>query len=253
MNYSSSPFIPQSDVGLILVDKRIPRDMEYQLKEINIDIIKTCQCKDVYEAIQYHPDICICHLGKGDIVVAPNVYNYYIEKLKPYNFNIIKGTEYIENKYPYNIQYNVAILGKYAIHNFQYTEKNILDYINNNKMIKINVKQGYSKCSICIVDENSIITSDEGIYSEVIKHDINCLLIEKGNIDLFNMNYGFIGGCSGLISRDNICFFGDISKHPNYIEIKEFLYTRNIKITYLGNETLLDLGSIIPLMTRREW
>jgi hypothetical protein len=253
MHYSDTPFIPQNNVNLMLVDKRIPKDMEYQLQNRNIDIIKTCECRETYEAIKYHPDICVCYLGKGNIVVAPNVYNYYVEALKEYNFHIIKGTEYIKSKYPYNIQYNVAILGKYAIHNFQYTEKNILDYINNNKMIRINVRQGYSKCSICIVDENSIITSDEGIYSEVIKHDINCLLIEDGSIDLFDMNYGFIGGCSGLISKDTICFSGDITKHPNYMEINEFLSTRNKKIKCLSNNTLLDLGSIIPLMTRREW
>jgi hypothetical protein len=36
---------------------------------------------------------------------------------------------------------NIDIIKTY----FQYTEKNILDYINNNKMIRINVRQGYSK------------------------------------------------------------------------------------------------------------
>ena len=253
MHYSDNPFIPQNNVSLILVDKRIPKDMEYELRKRNIDIIKTCECEETYEAIKYHPDICVCNLGKGNIVVAPNVYDYYAKALKKYNFNIIEGKEYIKNKYPYNIQYNVAIFGNYAIHNFQYTEKTILDYINNNKMIKINVGQGYSKCSICIVDENSIITSDEGIYSEVKNYNIDCLLIEKGNIDLFNMNYGFIGGCSGLISNDNICFLGNITKHPNYITIKNFLDAKNKKITYLSDNNLLDLGSIIPLMTRREW
>jgi hypothetical protein len=253
MHCSDTPFIPQNNVVMILVDKRIPKEMEYQLQNRNIDIIKTCECRETYEAIKYHPDICVCYLGKGNIVIAPNVYDYYVEVLKEYNFNIIKGKEYIKNRYPYNVQYNVAMLGKYAIHNFQYTEKNILDYINNNKMIRINVRQGYSKCSICIVDENSIITSDAGIYSEVIKHDINCLLIEEGSINLFNMNHGFIGGCSGLIAKDTICFCGDITKHPNYMEIKKFLDERNKKVICLSNDTLLDLGSIIPLMTRREW
>ena len=102
------------------------------------------------------------------------------------------------------------------------------------------------------MDNNSIITSDEGIYKEVIKHGIDCLLIQKGHIDLFELNYGFIGGCSGLISKNKIAFLGDITKHPDYIKIKEFLTNKNKEIVCLSKENLLDLGSIIPLMTRKE-
>lgn len=36
--------------------------------------------------------------------------------------------------------------------------------------------------------------------------EIECLLIEKGHINLFEMNYGFIGGCTGLISKDKLAF-----------------------------------------------
>ena len=34
---------------------------------------------------------------------------------------------------------------------------------------------------------------ENNLYKEVIKHNIDCLLIEKGHIDLFELNYGFIG------------------------------------------------------------
>lgn len=152
-------------------------------------------------------------------------------------------------KYPNNIQYNVAILGNYAIHNFKYTDNIILEYLDKFNIKKINVKQGYCKCSICIVDENSIITSDEGIHKEVIKYGIDSLLIEKGYIDLFDLDYGFIGGCSGLISKDTLSFFGDIKKHPDYNRILEFVNKKNKKIISLSNEKLLDLGSLIPLCT----
>ena len=112
----------------------------------------------------------------------------------------------------------------------------------------INVKQGYCKCSICIVDDNSIITSDEGIYKEVIKYGIDCLLIQKGHIDLFELDYGFIGGCSGLISDKTLMFFGDIKKHPDYNKINTFVSSKNKTIISLSDENLLDLGSLIPLL-----
>ena len=247
MKYVESSFITKNKLTLALVDKRITLKMENTLKDKNIKLIKTIDCKDTYDAIKYHPDISICKLNDNNIVVAPNVYEYYKNKLNYYNFNVIKGESYVSNKYPFNIQYNVAIFGKYAIHNFKYTDKNILEYIEKNNIKKINVNQGYSKCSICIVDENSIITSDNGIYNECIKHNIDCLLIRQGYIDLFNMDYGFIGGCSGLLCNDELSFYGDIKKHPDYKKILHFVKSKNKKIISLSDENLLDLGSIIPL------
>lgn len=248
MNFVRTSFIPEYKILLALIDKRITKDMKAKLNDLNINIIESTPCIETYDAINCHPDITILKINDNNIIVAPNVYDYYSKKLCPLGFNIIKGNSLIKSKYPYNIAYNIAIFGKYAIHNLKYTDKKVLEFLDKNNFTKINVKQGYCKCSICIVDENSIITSDEGIYKEVIKHDIDCLLIEKGHIDLFDLSYGFIGGCSGLISKDDLIFFGDISKHPNYNEIKKFVESKNKNIISLSNEKLLDLGSLIPLI-----
>ncbi len=248
MNFVRTSFIPEYKILLALIDRRITKDMKAKLNDLNINIIESTPCIQTYDAINCHPDITILKINNNNIIVAPNVYDYYSKKLCPLGFNIIKGNSLIKSKYPYNIAYNVAIFGKYAIHNLKYTDKKVLEFLDKNNFIKINVKQGYCKCSICIVDENSIITSDEGIYKEVIKHDIDCLLIEKGHIDLFDLSYGFIGGCSGLISKDDLIFFGDISKHPNYNEIKKFVESKNKNIISLSDEKLLDLGSLIPLI-----
>ncbi len=248
MNFVRTSFIPEYKILLALIDKRITKDMKAKLNDLNINIIESTPCIQTYDAINCHPDITILKINDNNIIVAPNVYNYYSKKLCPLGFNIIKGNSLIKSKYPYNIAYNVAIFGKYAIHNLKYTDKKVLEFLDKNNFTKINVKQGYCKCSICIVDENSIITSDEGIYKEVIKHDIDCLLIDKGHIDLFDLSYGFIGGCSGLISKDDLIFFGDISKHPNYNEIKKFVENKNKNIISLSDEKLLDLGSLIPLI-----
>lgn len=250
--HSRQSFVIDGDLCLALVDKRITCDIELELKRRKIQIIKTIECKECYDAIKYHPDICVCNLGEGNIVVAPNVYEFYSEILIPLGFNVIKGSRYIEKKYPNNIQYNVTMMGRFAIHNFNYTDEKILDYINKKNLIKINVKQGYSKCSICIVDENSIITSDKGIYKSVKQYGIDCLIIRPGNINLFQLDYGFIGGCTGFISKNEIAFLGDVKKHPDYELIKKFIKSKNKEIVSLSKEQLLDLGSIIPLMTRKE-
>lgn len=247
MKFVESPFIPNKEISLGLIDNRVSSDIMKNLANLNINMIKTIKCHETYDAISSHPDICLVKLNNKDILVAPNVYNYYDEILTPLGFNVIKGNSPISKKYPNNIQYNVAILGNKVIHNFKYTDSILLDYIHKNKMEKIHVNQGYCKCSICIVDENSIITSDEGIYNEVIKHNIDCLLIEKGHINLFELNYGFIGGCCGLISHNTLAFFGNIENHPNFKEIENFLSKKNKNLLSLSGEKLMDLGSLIPL------
>lgn len=248
MKFIKSSFIPDKKISLALIDCRASDTVVKNLNKLNVNIIKTIKCNETYNAISCHPDICVIKLNYNDILVAPNVYSYYNEVLTPLGFNVIKGSLPIESKYPYNVQYNVVILGNKVIHNFKYTDNTLLDYIEKNNMEKVNVNQGYCKCSICVVDENSIITSDEGIYNEVIKHNIDCLLIEKGHIDLFELNYGFIGGCSGLISEDTLVFFGNIESHPNFKEIETFVSNKNKKILSLSNEKLTDLGSLIPLI-----
>lgn len=248
MKFIKSSFIPNKKISLALIDNRACEDIIKNLNKLNINIIKSIKCNETYNAISCHPDICVVKLNDNNILVAPNVYDYYYENLTLLGFNVIKGNLPIGSKYPNNIQYNLVILGNKVIHNFKYTDRVLLDYIEKNNMEKINVKQGYCKCSTCIVDENSIITSDEGIYKEVIKHNIDCLLIDKGHIDLFELNYGFIGGCSGLISDDTLVFFGNIENHPNFQEIKSFVSSRNKKILSLKEKKLTDLGSLIPLL-----
>lgn len=250
MKFTTKSFLIDEDLALALVDKRLSRSMEDELRKRNIEIIKTVKCDRVYESISYHPDISLCNLGYGNIVVEPSLYKHYNELLEKYDFNIIKGETILQEKYPSDIAYNVAIVGNYAIHNFKYTDKKILEFIENNGLEKINVEQGYSKCSICIVDDSSVITSDKGIYNKLINTELECLLIEAGHIKLFGMNYGFIGGCTGLISKSELAFFGDIRKHPSYSDIKYFLDKKGKKIVVLGEEELLDLGSLIPLMTK---
>lgn len=251
MEFNNHPFIANGDLCLVLVDERISWQMENELKKRNIEILKSIECKNTYNSIGYHPDICVFYLGDGRIIVEPKVYEEYKSMLKGYGFKVLKGEREVKEKYPYNVHYNVAIVGEYAIHNFKYTDPTILRYIEENNLKKINIKQGYAKCSICIVDDKSIITSDEGIYNSLKETDIDCLLIRSGHIKLENMNYGFIGGCTGLISKNKIAFCGDVTNHPDYESIKEFLKSKNKEIVILSKEKLLDLGSIIPLMIRK--
>jgi len=113
------------------------------------------------------------------------------------------------------------------------------------EMIFIDVKQGYSKCSICVVDENSVITADQGIAKKISKEKgPDCLLISPGHIILERHEYGFIGGSCGLIGNE-IVFNGDISLHPDFKRISNYIKSRGLSLKWFPGREPEDIGSLL--------
>jgi hypothetical protein len=246
-NFIKYPNLPKKNVSLALVDGRLPIELEKNLVNKGIRLIKTKKIKELYDAISYHPDIMLCHVGDDEIVAAPNVSESIIYSLENEGFKIIMGKKTLGRNYPLDIPYNVAVFGKYAVCSMKNTDEVLLDVLMRRGYTIINVKQGYAKCSISIINDNAIVTSDCGIHNILSENNIKSLPITPGNIELFEMNYGFIGGASGGISSSDIAFLGDVNLHPDSIKICNFLNENNKRPTSLGKSTMVDLGTIIPL------
>lgn len=185
--------------------------------------IRTVKLSDItYAPVSSHPDIYMCSMGLNNPV-------FFGEPSK------------IGAKYPANIIYNAACTGRFFIHNLTYTDISLLKAASGMELI--DVPQGYTKCNTLIVDENSIITSDEGI-AKACSYKMNVCLINKGHIKLQGFNYGFIGGASGRIGN-TIYFNGDLSSHPDYKKITDFIKARDLDIKYFSEYPLEDIGSII--------
>lgn len=245
--FIKTPFLPEGKVKTVIVDKRVSKCVQNKIRANGINIIETPYCNNLYEAVSAHPDMLMHHIGGDEIIVAPNIYHDMSKKLEKLNLKVIKGDIVLKSTYPDNVAYNVGRIGKIAIHNFKYTDKKIIKRLEERELKLINVKQGYTKCSICLVDEKAVITSDRGIARELEKHDIDVLLIRSGYIDLPGLDYGFIGGASGLIDRKKILFCGDIRKHPDYKCIKKFLKKYLVSFETVDDKKLIDIGSIIPI------
>lgn len=183
-----------------------------------------------------------------DIVVAPNVYEQLKGPLKALGCNVIKGSTVLKRNYPDNIAYNIARVSNFAIHNLNYTDRRTLELLEKKEVKFIHVKQGYSKCAVCIVNDHAIITSDRGIAKAVEKHGIEVLTIAPGYIDLPGLDYGFIGGVSGLIGKNKLGFSGYLEHHYDYAEILRFLKRHDAVQTFLSKDKPIDIGSIIPLL-----
>ncbi|KDR95543.1 hypothetical protein SAMN02745945_01390 [Peptoclostridium litorale DSM 5388] len=250
MKFVEKPFVPDKKVKLALVDPRMPHEMKCFLNDRGIETIDGFNSKMTYEAISGHPDISFCHVGGSKAVASPESFEYYKKELSRHGFEVVRGQKSPGIKYPGNICYNAAIIGSLVIHKLSHTDTVLLDELECNGIKKINVKQGYSKCSICIVGENAIITADSNIHEVALQNGVGSLLIRAGGVVLDGFEYGFIGGSSGLISENEIFFAGDIANHPNYASIMEFLHKNGKDAVCMNGRELLDVGSIIPL---KEW
>ncbi|QNU67204.1 hypothetical protein EHE19_001220 [Ruminiclostridium herbifermentans] len=242
------PNLPTNDVSVVIIDKRASNRIKETLKQQNILLVETLPHPDIYPAVAYHPDIMFHHIYSNMIVYAPNTPQQLIDELTALGFDMLEGQASLNNRYPHTIAYNIARVGKYAFHNTKYTDPLVKKLLIERGIKFIHVNQGYSKCLTCIIDENSIITSDKDIYKKAKAAKLDALLIEPDkSIQLEPYDMGFLGGATGLIGRNKLAFTGNIKLHKNYNEILNFLSLKNVDMVMLNDDRLMDLGTIIPI------
>ncbi len=237
------PYLPTQKVTSVLVDYRINKESENTLNELGIKVLKTKPHPNLYEAVLGHPDMQIALIGENRAVSCPENARYYKELLP--DFDVIIGKTQLKSSYPEDISYNVLRVGECLFHNLKYTDSTILESSEN--LIQFNVKQGYSKCSACVISDKAVITSDVGIKNQCKKAGIEALLVDDSNVSLNGVSHGFFGGSTGLIAPDKLTVNGDIKTHKNGKEICDFCSKFGVKIIPLKSGIIEDIGTIIPL------
>lgn len=235
----------------IIVDARIAQQIKEYANSMGLKVISSTKHRCLYESIAFHPDTVICQVGRGKLVIEPTVFSYYKDALASYKVELIRGTTELSSNYPLNIAYNIATVGKWAFMHSKYADRIVLEQLKQENIRPINVKQGYAKCSTAVVGDNSIITSDTGIYTGALKNGIDALLISPGHIRLKGFDYGFIGGCCGKLPGAILAFAGEPLLHPDGEAILKHAEKHGTKVVSLCRGPLLDVGSIIPVVGKK--
>ncbi len=206
----------------------------------------------VHEAISSHADIYMCRLGLWEDAA------------------IFTGDAHrLGSDYPQDIVYNAVCTEKFFIHNLKYTDESLMraaeewhaarfqrePVCRRRELRFISVPQGYTRCCCLPVDDSAFITSDEGIAKALDRAGADVLPIQKGHIALPGFDYGFIGGCAGHLSlqdindpgaaRRVIVFNGDLASHPDFQDIMTFIKDCGIEPIYFSDCPLTDIGSIL--------
>lgn len=233
----------------LIIDQRMRNVEKELLKKLGYELIEIKKNYNVYEEISSHVDIFACKIQEKLIVEKSN-YQYLKNSIL--GKKIEEGKSYVSRDYPYDIKYNVCIIGQKAIHNFKYTDLKIKEELIKRKYELINTNQGYTNCSISVIDEKSAIVTDKGLYKILSFHGIDALYIkEKLNLKLLlNNSYsnknGFIGGAINRIG-DKIIVFGDLNFIDKECKIRKFIENKGLKIIDFKGLDVIDYGGIIEI------
>ena len=210
----------------------ISKDANLRLKEYLSEkgyILETIASEGIVDkGISNHPDIFLCKMGVLD--GSPLFF---------------AGKDDLGKDYPADCAFNAACTGKFFIHKLSATNEKLLLAAKEMGMTLIDVQQGYTKCSVAIVDETSIITYDEGIIKACSKYpELSVLRVAPGFVRLDGYDTGFIGGASGRVGKE-IIFHGDLFAHPDFAAIVDFIESRGLICKWFPQFNLTDIGSIL--------
>lgn len=243
VSYFEYPNLPDRKAKRVVLDYRADYDTVKSLEKAGVGILPTVPLPSVLRPVDGHPDMALCHAGGNRFVAAPEVHGYYAEQLTP--ADVKRGEKYLSPEYPKDIAYNCAVIGKYLVCGEKDTSSVLLD-ANSGKTV-INVRQGYAKCSICIVNENALITADKGIAERCADAGFDVLKIAPGHVELPGMDCGFIGGAAGLLAPGILAVNGELKEHPCGDDIKSFCRMHGTDIYELKKGQIKDIGTIMPV------
>lgn len=244
--YIDSPNLPTGEVTAVALSADAKDEIE-KLQYLKIEPILINRDHRLPKPVSSHTDLQILHIGKNVIFSATeHLCTGEFNK----NFKVTKIGAELGNIYPNDVPLNCKIVGKNIFLNRKTIAKEILEFAQINEFNIINVNQGYTGCSICVISESAIITDDISIYRAAQNYLNDVLVVSKNSIRLKGYDYGFIGGCCGKLGPNKLAINGRIESHIDHNKILDFINKHNIDIIELSNDVLTDIGGILPLMQR---
>lgn len=246
--FVSEPNLPVSCSALIYGEKNA-EILEETLNSLHIKSILLPDNPDIDKRLSGHADLSVLHTGGKRFFLAPFLKgSAFASRLQSRGAVLDFPVTQQEREYPGDAQFNCCVVGKRLICNPKTAASGIVDYLTNTAGKRLlPVRQGYSRCAVCIVDGESIITADRGIAKAAQADGLRVLMIHEGHIRLDGYAYGFIGGAAFKLSSDKLAFTGQLDSHPDRDTILRFLAERGVEPVYLSREPIFDIGSAIPL------
>lgn len=226
---------------LIIADFRYPEEIKTKLAALGHLVLFNANGL-VYDSISGHPDVFLCETP-GGLVVAPNTPASIIKALKKHQISYHFGNNPVGESYPATIPYNAEVSKTSIIHNDKHTDSRILE--RNPGLQRIHVSQGYTRCSLFALDQNTFITSDRGIERALEKH-FEIHYFSPESILLPGQKHGFLGGCMGKMEQTIFCT-GRLDTLSEYKKLQDLISEKKLGFNELYDGPLIDGGGLFFL------
>ena len=239
----------------MIISGRMPAALKRDLLVLTgTTLLPLPPCERLSEPLADHPDMLILPYWGGVLTDG----GYLAENralLAMTGAEFAAGELPLEPDYPGDVRYNSLIVGDRVICRAGASEDRI---IGSGHYRVLNVKQGYARCSVCMVYNEgrpaAAVTADEGIARALEFCGLEVLRIRPGSIELPGMNCGFIGGASCSLP-DGRCCFRALESHPDGGELPTLSSQRAV-IRFLqrtGSGSYLTGAGVIIGSRARSW
>ena len=160
----------------IFISGKVPDSLENILSDLG-RVVKLPAFNKLPEPVSSHGDMLIFKDSTGKIFVPKEYYDLNKELFQDMDLECV--CEEFSDKYPEDVYLDALLLGDHLICKERYTAKKI----KAGKKIK-DVKQGYARCSVCLLGRRAAITADGGIAKRLEELGSKTLIISAGDICL---------------------------------------------------------------------
>lgn len=235
--------IPEHPVCCVIVSPLKP-EIIGELKKLGIRACCCPELKNVAGTERLHADMCLYHMGENELFCSGDVIGECETFFSGEGLLLHKTLQPVTAQKP---GLNVCALGNRIIYDPKCIDESLFGQLLTRGFFMIPTKQRYTRCSMAVVSENAVMTSDPGLYTLCRNNHIDVLRIRPGGIELEGYEYGFIGGCCSLLAPDILAFSGSVEKHPDFPDIRSFCRCHKVFPVSLSDNNLYDIGGIIQL------
>ena len=246
MRFVRNANLPE-DTACILLGEEYAEILQKNLEKMGIQCIIIPENPDLDPRLGSHADLSVLHLGRNRLLLAGYLKgSAFAGELEGKGAALSFLSSLQKAKYPGDAGLNLCQIGDRVIANPNTAAPKALQAAVSGRIL-LPTKQGYSRCSVCIVDHDSLITADTQIASAAEASGLHVLRISPGAVELSGFSSGFLGGASFKLSRNRIAFTGHLDAHPDRDAILAFLKFRNMEAVFLSDNPAFDIGSAIPI------
>lgn len=242
--FLTHPNLPEGNVSAVILGSGWP-DIAAALRGRGIFVYELPENRAASAPVAGHADLSVYDCG-GGLVIASEALSRGLSDAFP-GLQVRSAQKEQGSAYPEDISLNACRIGDRVFCFRDATEPEILEHIRRDKLSLVPVKQGYARCSVCILDEQHLITADPSIAAAAEKCGMDVLRIQPGGIELPGYEYGFIGGACFKSDRHTICFTGHLNGHKDESRIYDYIKHCGYRVDLLTDLPCTDVGSIIPM------